>query len=703
MAFNQPISTLVAGGVMAAAISLSGTLADAAVQSFSFAQISDTHMAVGQAKYDANLQAAVAEFNGMSPRPAFVINTGDITEMGAEAQFALYKNNISKALMPFKNTPGNHETRWADMSINRFAEMLGEPNISFKYGGVRFIGWNSAIWLEHHGAISGDTRRWIVSQLKLDPPGTPAVLFTHQPPMYPDSVYQTGDVELWEAIRPYNVRMFLNGHGHIFKNWTVNGIFCRMTKGMMNEQGGYSLFELDSKEIRVYDKLVGGEKKLSATVPLTAEPVKIEMAPIRSAVHISRYFATVTSGNTKIDRVEYLVNHHQRPADRNWKRLEAGSNGRYMVTQDMSELEPGRHTLAVRAVDADGGVWIKTVDLPPFQRPGVSGRVLNAGTALQGPAVVGSDAVFVGGWDGKLYAVDRKTLKTRWTFKTGRAVIGRPDLDARAVYFGSTDQNVYAVDRRTGKQIWRFSTQGPIQAHALVQDGTVYIASGDRSLYAIDAKTGKKKWAYQMGMHAQARPAYAKGILYIGAWDNMFYAIDARTGVPVWTHRVGPSIFFSPAVSSPLVVNGKVITSAAIVPSDKDAPNILCLDAATGERLWGHHLETGTAAYSTPTTDGKSVFMATLDGGLMALDLKDGMVRWRGSLGEAAYDCSPVYTNGKIICNTLSGGVKGVDAATGKTLWSYKTGTGFTFAWPAVDGRTVYQPSMDGTLTEIRY
>jgi serine/threonine-protein kinase len=202
-------------------------------------------------------------------------------------------------------------------------------------------------------------------------------------------------------------------------------------------------------------------------------------------------------------------------------------------------------------------------------------------------------------------------------------------------------------------------------------------------------------------MHAQAKPAVVNGTVYIGAWDNTFYALDAASGEPRWTHRVGPSIFFSPAVSSPLVVEGKVITSAAVPPADAESPHILCLNAETGEKVWGRRLESGSAAYATPSTDGKRVFSATLSGDLMALDLRDGSVVWKTKMPEIAYDCRPTYADGQVVCNMLMGGLGGYDAETGAERWTYKTGQGLNFAWPTVDANHVYQPSMDGTLTAV--
>lgn len=684
---------------MTTALAASAWAAEAAVTPFTFAHISDTHMAVSTSatKFDKNLQAAIAEMNAASPRPAFIIHTGDITEMGQEDQFLLYKRNVKDALMPIKHSPGNHETRWADKSINRFTEQLGSPNVSFKRNGVRFIGFNAAIWLEHHGAVSGDTRRWIVSQLKLDPPGTPAVLFTHQPPMYPDNIFTTGDMELWEAIKPYNVRLFLSGHGHINKEWTVNGIYCKMVKGMMNDQGAYALYEVDPNEIRVYTKMNGEERNQVATVPIKAPRVDLKPQVAPRAGATVAVGLTVKSHGPQIARVEYNVDYHERRGDKNWTAVEAGAPGRYAFNVNTGKLAPGRHTLGLRAVDTDGGVWITSVDLP---RAG-SVRAFQAGTALQGPSAVDDANVYVGGWDGVLYAVNRATMKPRWKFQTGGAIIGRPDVDAAAVYFGSTDENIYAVRKDTGKVIWKAKTGGPIQAHARVSGDTVYAASGDHNLYALDAKTGKVRWAYKMGLHAQARPIVANGMVYLGAWDGKFHAVDARTGKARWTYDAAKLIFFSPAVSSPLLVDGKIITTMSVAPSDTEGPQVACLDALTGEKIWGYRLPAGSSAYATPTSDGKKVFLATLSGDLYALDLADGKRLWESKMGEIAYDCSPTYHNGQVICNTLLGSVEGHDAETGERLWAYKTGTGFTFAWPTIAGDTVYQPSMDGTLTAI--
>lgn len=667
----------------------------AAVTPFTLAHISDMHISAEGAR-DANLKAAISEINALNLKPLYIINTGDMVEMGAEAEFTRYLADVASSTVPIKHTPGNHETRWADMSINRFVQHFGSPNISFLANGVRFIGFNAAIWLEHHGVVSGDTRAWIVSQLAQDPAGTPAVLFCHQPPMYVDNLFLTGDIELWDAIAPYNVRLFLCGHGHIFKHWVVNGIACHEAVGVMEPTSGYCLYDFTATNIKVYDKVTGGAKTLIATVPLTQPKVTVSVKADAPSAGSLNFHATVSSAGPTVSKVQYQVDHHEHPADANWTTVTA-SGGQFAAHIPTAGLTSGRHTMAFRAVDSSGGEWIRTVPMV-WNTSTPSARSYDADTSVQSGVNVDNDSIYFGCWDGSVRAVARNTMSLRWSFPTGGAVISRPEVDATTVYAGSTDTKVYAINKASGTQKWAFPTGGPVQAHPLLADGAVFVGSGDHNLYAIDAATGAERWRFTMGLHCQARPAYMDGVIFVGAWDNGFYALDARTGALKWKVIIGSIINYAPAVTSPCAVNGRIMVTAA---PDPGAPNVRCLDAKDGSLLWSQRLSAGASPYGSPTSDGVHVYLATLEGTLHCLNLSDGTVVWESPLKETVYDGMPVLYGGQVICNTLYGGVEGLNAANGRLLWSCKTGGGLQFAWPCVDGGVVYQASMDGTVTAI--
>jgi outer membrane protein assembly factor BamB len=202
-----------------------------------------------------------------------------------------------------------------------------------------------------------------------------------------------------------------------------------------------------------------------------------------------------------------------------------------------------------------------------------------------------------------------------------------------------------------------------------------------------------------MDLHAQARPAYGDGAVYLGAWDQTFYAIEADTGALRWKKPVGSILNYSPAVTSPCFVDGRVVLSAA---QPVGAPNVLCLDSRTGRTIWSQRIANGASPYGSPTTDGRRVYCAALDGSIWALNAEDGTVLWTAAMPDIVYDGSPVaVANGEVICNSLYGGVEARSAANGALLWDYKTGAGLLFSWPTVADDTVYQTSFDGTLTAI--
>src|SRR5690242_7612750 len=94
-----------------------------AAKPFTFVQITDTHITTS-ARFAPNLRAIIAEVNGMNPKPAFVLCTGDETEMGWAEEYATYNEIVSAFEMPVYKVMGNHETKWSNWG---------------KQGGPRFL------------------------------------------------------------------------------------------------------------------------------------------------------------------------------------------------------------------------------------------------------------------------------------------------------------------------------------------------------------------------------------------------------------------------------------------------------------------------------------------------------------------------------------------------------------------------------------
>lgn len=67
------------------------------------------------------------------------------------------------------------------------------------------------------------------------------------------------------------------------------------------------------------------------------------------------------------------------------------------------------------------------------------------------------------------------------------------------VYAGGHDGWVYAIEARTGKKLWDFRTRDHVMATPTLHDGRLYVGSMDGFLYALDPKKGSVLWQYESG------------------------------------------------------------------------------------------------------------------------------------------------------------------------------------------------------------
>ncbi|MHC4198167.1 MAG: outer membrane protein assembly factor BamB family protein [Planctomycetota bacterium] len=121
---------------------------------------------------------------------------------------------------------------------------------------------------------------------------------------------------------------------------------------------------------------------------------------------------------------------------------------------------------------------------------------------------------------------------------TGRAVHGSPAFDAEGtVYVGSYDGNLYAITR-DGRLKWSYKAGGIIESSpALGGDGTVYFGTGELRgangrvgrLYALSPE-GALLWGFETEDWIESSPAIGpNGTIYVGSNDHDLYAIGRPT------------------------------------------------------------------------------------------------------------------------------------------------------------------------------
>ena len=314
--------------------------------------------------------------------------------------------------------------------------------------------------------------------------------------------------------------------------------------------------------------------------------------------------------------------------------------------------------------------------------------------AVSAPPSVVAGVVYIGAWDGVMYALDAATGAVRWTFEVDcqNAILPIPP---RCLAPGQREPN------RTG------TDGGLIVGAAAVHDGKVYFGGG-RTLYCLNASTGKLIWKRVLCGNPDdascdrdqndpalifSSAAVTMGLVIVGVsvdgahgYRGGIVAVDAATGAMKWRFEVDPILDANgnPALDAQGKViggvnrgcgdvwstgavdeaNGLVFFGTADCQSDAEPPYneaFLALDVATGTIAWVYRprssdtcdFDFGASANLMDIDGAQLVGVGGKDGTYYTLDRKTGALVWKtnvvfggssgGFIGSAAFDGTHIF------------------------------------------------------------
>jgi Icc protein len=201
-------------------------LSEAQRKSIFFVQISDSHIGFSkEANKDvtATLQEAVTKINALPQTPAFVLHTGDITQLAKAEEF----DTASQVLTGLKTdrvlyVPGEHDVATDNGAsyLRRYGKgTRGGGWYSFDHSGVHFIGLVNVLNLKAGGlgSLGADQLAWLKKDVAGLPSSTPIVVYAHVPlwSVYPEWGWGTDDSEqALDLLKRFGSVTVLNGHIH---------------------------------------------------------------------------------------------------------------------------------------------------------------------------------------------------------------------------------------------------------------------------------------------------------------------------------------------------------------------------------------------------------------------------------------------------------------------------------------------------------
>ncbi|HEX6228137.1 MAG TPA: PQQ-binding-like beta-propeller repeat protein [Solirubrobacterales bacterium] len=203
--------------------------------------------------------------------------------------------------------------------------------------------------------------------------------------------------------------------------------------------------------------------------------------------------------------------------------------------------------------------------------------------------------------------------------------------------------------------------------------------------------------AWSINTHAliEFPPAVAGGVAYLVNKYGNARAVRLSDRRTLWRRVTDPRQSGPPTeVTAPTYHQGKVFL--AFVDG-----TLVAVDAATGKAEWNRDLHAHLE--SSPLAIGGSLYLGNDESDLVALRASDGRVLWRFN-SPGAIKASPSHHDGRIFVADYQGGVYGLDADSGRLLWRTNTtqvpprGQGGFYSSPAVAFGRVYAARDDGTV-----
>jgi Icc protein len=208
------------------AMSRMALLSESERKSIFFAQISDSHIGfTKEANPDVTgtLQEAVGRLNALPQRPAFVLHTGDITQLAKPAEFDT-ANEVLKGIRSDRvlYVPGEHDVATDNGAsyLQRYGKgTQGNGWYSFDHSGVHFVGLVNVLNLKAGGlgSLGADQIAWLKKDVARLSTSTPIVVFAHVPlwAVYPEWGWGTDDSEqALGLLKRFGSVTVLNGHIH---------------------------------------------------------------------------------------------------------------------------------------------------------------------------------------------------------------------------------------------------------------------------------------------------------------------------------------------------------------------------------------------------------------------------------------------------------------------------------------------------------
>ncbi|QQR88908.1 MAG: PQQ-like beta-propeller repeat protein [Myxococcales bacterium] len=247
------------------------------------------------------------------------------------------------------------------------------------------------------------------------------------------------------------------------------------------------------------------------------------------------------------------------------------------------------------------------------------------------------DRVYIGTSEGRFWALSGGGSKV-YHYNASAAIQSKPafDPDRDELYFGTEDAVIHALNASSGMLRWRAKVKGPVHQTPVLAADRLFVVTDSDQVIALSRNDGKEIWSYRreapdgFAIAGRAGLLEADGKIITGFTDGMVVALDPVSGNVLWERD----------------------TSVEVEQPMGSPERFVDID-------------------TTPVQVDDVVYVASFSGGVFAIELSGGGVRWHQNEWTGITEI--VKHGDHLLVSSSDHGLIMVDLLTKRLVWKKKS------------------------------
>jgi outer membrane protein assembly factor BamB len=312
------------------------------------------------------------------------------------------------------------------------------------------------------------------------------------------------------------------------------------------------------------------------------------------------------------------------------------------------------------------------------------------------PAIDGN-MIYVASHQGLVKAINRITGEVLWSKQQTQQLVSGPAVGAKNLVFSTNNAGIIVLGKQDGHELWHASVSSEVLSLPLIVDNQVIVKTIDGHLYAFNRRTGEKQWVIDHGapslvLRASSSPVPYENMVLVGFSDGKLDAIELETGRVVWQRSMGYASGSSDVerladISSDPIVRGDMVYLASY------QGYMVAMSLKQGQFNWNKPVST----YRNLAIDSSALYMTDAEDVLWSINRSNGHVRWKQPALTARGVTEPVLMGRRLLVGDKTGFLHLLDAKHGDFVARHTLGSPITVG-PLVSSDRIYVTTASGQL-----